>query len=197
MPRVGNAMEAGQGSETGHVAPGMEVDHNVHVGPDTGSYEIGDSVRDPGERLGTTGSVDEGSVEVDAVGARTLPPARPEGRRTQDGNQHDPPGHRRSVDVPEEVLESYRALVLVTVGGPERNQPLAFPRSGPDPDGEGYQPLTPDGVVRKGYPVVTAPRRLEIQAARVNHLPSHAPSRAPESKRLVIAPGRHIPGLAP
>jgi len=92
--RFGNAMEAGQGCETGHVAPGVEVDHNVHVGPDTGSYEIGDAVRDPGERLGTTGFVDEGSVEVDTVGAHTLPAARTEGRRTQDGNQHDPPGHR-------------------------------------------------------------------------------------------------------
>ena len=119
-------MEAGQGREPGHVASGVEVDYNMYVGPDLGSHEVGYPVCDPGECRGATGFVDEGSVEVDAVGADALPPACPEGGRTYDRNQHNPSSHCGAVDLAEEVLESYRALVLVTVSGSERHQALSI-----------------------------------------------------------------------
>ena len=60
-------MEAGAQGEAGHVAAGVQVEHDMHARPDVLADEGRDPVRDPRQGRRLAGALDEGAVQVHAV----------------------------------------------------------------------------------------------------------------------------------
>ena len=89
--------------------------------------------------------------------------------------------HVLQPDFGQQPLEDDRALELVAVVGPKRDQPAAGHGVGPDKHGEGNQMIAPQAVVLEGYPIVAAAWPAEIELTGLNDLACHVcPGPLPE-----------------
>ena len=152
--------------EAGHLAAGVQVDADVDVRPDVLAHEAGDAVGDPRHGRGGARAFDEDPVEVEAVVPGALARPDPEGGGVEDRHQHHAAEHVPGADLPEQVLDRHRPLVLVAVAGAERDQALPRTRLRADDDGQGDQVTSPDAGVGQGDPVVAPARAFEIELTR-------------------------------
>ena len=155
LPIIGDTMEARERREAGHVATGMEVDHDVDVGPDARSHEVAMRCVIPDSASPRPASFTKALLRLTpSAPTLSLLPARNAGGLMTG----------TSTTLPLTVASSMSRRRCLRRPRPRthhhgwiRTPPTPPDASiGADPYRERYQPITPDRVVRKAHPVVTA-----------------------------------------
>ena len=135
----------------------------MDVRPDSLANERRNAVGDTAERGSSAGAVNEGAVEVHAVGADCITRPRLKGCGIQHRDQDNASGDVFGTDFAEQPFERHRSFVFVAVRAAERHEAPARFCVASHPDRERDEVIAPDGVVFERHPVVAVAGRFQVE----------------------------------